>query len=197
LPTQVTRLMTIAIAKFDQFPSLAQLDALILEHRMVTNWVHTQGPKGSCQWCDGSGWCFVEHFIKKTLSVVICEGCEWGRRYKEGSPFHKVTATIESAADHGYSYKGPGINNSNPEKQKVEEYTRAQEGLFLGYEKHGYPSPFGLQYCGMTEENFLDVYHEWKNGRVHPIVKDLKEKKNMAEEAAKNMKKFDEDETTV
>lgn len=62
------------------------------------------------------------------------------------------------------------------EKPRVNGYSAALEGLFLGFEKKGYPSAFGLSFCGLTEDNFLDVYHEWKHGRVHPIVPTLKAK---------------------
>lgn len=47
----------------------------------------------------------------------------------------------------------------------------AVEGLILNYKQRGYPSPFGLKHCKITEAEFLDVLYEWENGRIHPSAK--------------------------
>jgi len=71
---------------------------------------------------------------------------------------------------------GPNISKvSKPEEffeftPKVTGYTAAHEGLFMGFEQRGSPSPFGMKYCSIDAGEFLEVYHEWKNGRVHPAA---------------------------
>ncbi len=46
----------------------------------------------------------------------------------------------------------------------------AVEGLMLSYEETGTPSPAGLSFCRITEDEFLDVYHDYKQKKVHPAA---------------------------
>ena len=62
---------------------------------------------------------------------------------------------------------------------KVPGWTLAHEGLFLGFEQTGLPSHFGLTYCKIKEDEFLEAYHEWKHGRVHPAAKRITGKERL------------------
>lgn len=59
-------------------------------------------------------------------------------------------------------------------RPKVPGYKAAHEGLIMTYEDRGYPSPSGLQFCKISEDEFFEFYHEWKNGRFHPAVNRIK-----------------------
>jgi hypothetical protein len=170
-------LLKACIRDLNHFPSIAEAMTIIQSFGIKIN---TQNigykPNVHCLRCNGSGWFYATDGKKDP--IFGCEHCSTGKTLLSAPEASKNKLNKLCPP---FKYLKPGVRPSEKEGEipetfipKVNGYTSAHEGLFMGYEERGYPSPFGLRHCKITEDEFLDVYHEWKNGRIHSSAQRMK-----------------------